>query len=66
MINVGLCLRVAIAKKGMKPSEFSREYGWTKQRCSQFLKQESASTQVVQNLADHFGMSVTQFLELSK
>ena len=66
MVNVGLCLRVAIAKKGMKPSEFSRDYGWSKQRCSVFLRQKSASTEVIEQLAEYFDLTVVQFLSLAE
>lgn len=66
MSNVGLSLRVAIAKKGLRPSQFAEEYGWSRQRVSQFLKQESAQIEVVKSLADHFGMTVDQFLALAE
>ena len=66
MSNVGLSLRVAIAKKGLRPSQFADEYGWSRQRVSQFFKQESAQIDVVQKLSTHFGMTVDQFLDLSK
>jgi transcriptional regulator with XRE-family HTH domain len=66
MQNVGLSLRVAIAKKGMRPSQFADSYGWSRQRVSQFFKQETAQVDLVKKLADHFGMSVDEFLDLTK
>lgn len=66
MQDVGLCLRVAIAKKGMRPSQFADSYGWSRQRVCQFFKQKSAQVDLVKKLADHFGMTLDEFLELSK
>ncbi len=66
MGNVGLSLRVAIAKQGLRPSQFADQYGWSRQRVCQFFKQESAQVRVVQQLAEHFGMTVDQFMDLSK
>lgn len=66
MINVGLSLRVAIAKKDMKPSEFAKEYGWSRQRACAVLKQKSVSTELLQQLADHFGMTVGDFIKLGQ
>lgn len=64
--DVGLCLRVAIAKKGMRPSQFADAYGWSRQRLSQFFKQKSAQVDLVKKLADHFEMTMDEFLALSK
>jgi len=66
MSNVGLSLRVAIAKKGLRPSQFADSYGWSRQRVCQFFKQKSAQVDLVKKLADHFEMTLDEFLELSK
>ena len=65
-MNIGLSLRVAIAKRGINPSQFADDYGWSRQRVHKVLKSKSVSTDLLERLANYFGMTIADFIKLGE
>jgi len=65
-MNVGKSVRVAMAKRDMKPADLCKLMGASRQYIGQLMNQEQSGIGTVSKLAELFGMKVSEFLALGE
>ncbi len=65
-MNVGLSIKVALAKKDMKKSDLAREMGWSAQYVHKICKSNDLGMGSVIKLSEYFGLKVSEFIALGE
>ena len=65
-MDVGKSIRVAMAMRGIRNSELSERLQVTAATVSVMLSRSTCSGQTLQNLANTFGMKVSEFIALGE
>lgn len=65
-MNVGISIKVALAKRGMSQTQLAEQLRCTKVWINRLANSKSASMDTVQRLADAFGLPVSEFIALGE
>lgn len=65
-MNVGESLRKAMKKEGVKAKDLAAHFDVSVQTVSAWRNQEHQSGKVIDQLAEYFGMSASEFIELGE
>lgn len=65
-MNVGRSVRVAMAKRDMKPKTLCDLMGASRQYIGQLMNNEQAGTGTINKLAEVFDMKVSEFVALGE
>lgn len=65
-MNLGVSIKVALAKRGMSHKALADEMGMLQSSLSQMIARGSCPTQTLEKLAGVFGMKVSEFLALGE
>lgn len=65
-MNTGKSLRICLVKADMNQSELAREMGLTRASINRYCRTKQWSMPSVERFANHFGLSVTDFIKLGE
>lgn len=65
-MNVGKSVRVAMAKRDIKPKELAERMSASRQYISQLMKADAVGTGTLNRLCEVFGMKASEFLALGE
>ena len=65
-MNVGKSVRVAMAKRDIKPKQLMEMMGCSRQYVGQLMNEESAGVGTLNKLCEVFGMKLSEFIALGE
>lgn len=65
-MNIGISIKVALAKKDMKKSDLARHMGWSDQYVHKICKSTEIGMGSVLKLSEYFGLKVSEFIALGE
>jgi plasmid maintenance system antidote protein VapI len=65
-MNIGISIKVALAKRGINQKALAEKMGTTPAAISQLAAQESCTGATIKKLADAFGMKASEFVALGE
>lgn len=65
-MNVGKSVRVAMAKRDIKPAQLMEMMGCSRQYVGQLMQAETVGTGTLNKLCDVFGMKASEFIALGE
>lgn len=65
-MNIGRSIKVALAKRDMKPAQLANLMGCSAAYVSKICKSKESGIGTIQKLSDFFGMRVSEFIALGE
>lgn len=65
-MNVGISLKVCLAKREINQTELAQELGLSRAAVNRYAKKKTASTRSIERFAKHFGLSTSEFIKLGE